>query len=96
MQRTNMIRKPLDWQGIALPREDERHVDTATRAYDLPALMRQRDSAPMMSRTRGRRGEGERLMAPAPRLGDGVRHAVTVKLADFAPDGSILECVEVA
>lgn len=62
------------------PAADFRRVDSATRAYDLPRMMRQRDVAPMVTRTRGRLGEGERLLAPAPRLGDGRKHEVTTRI----------------
>lgn len=64
---------------IAPPAADYRRVDSATRAYDLPALIRQADSAPIVTRSRGRMGQGERTLAPAPRLGDGKRHAVTIR-----------------
>lgn len=59
------------------PRADVRRVDSVTRAYDLPGLMRQREFAPIVTRTRGRLGQGERMLAPAPRLGDGIKHPVT-------------------
>lgn len=88
--------------AVAPPRDDVKPLRLPSGQilgyrYEIPALMRQRDSAPIITRTRGRLGEGERLMAPAPRLGNRRQPAITIKLAEFTRNGTIRrgQCVTV-
>ncbi len=85
--RSNLIRLPRDWSGI------ERG---SAELAELVWLQEGKDR-PMVTRHRGRLGEGERLMTRAPRVGDGVRHPVTIKLAEFTRNGTIRrgQCVTI-
>lgn len=98
---------------IEPPRADVRRVDSATRAFELPSLIEQRElitfvddagvtqlrfgTAARATRHKGRLGQGERLMSREPRMGDGVRKPVTIKLAEFTRNGTIRrgQCVTV-